>query len=58
MPTIEVSDHVVQMIDRLRLAVKETEDDVLERVLSRVVADRAEQMKSYEASEPDIRSTN
>ncbi|MGB0630714.1 MAG: hypothetical protein ACPGRZ_08465 [Alphaproteobacteria bacterium] len=58
MPSIEISDHVLSMIEKLKLAASESENDVLKRTLGNVLDDRAERLKEYEKLEPDDHSTN
>lgn len=58
MPRINVSERVIEMIGSLRLAKRETENDVLERILERTVGDRAEHLRAYERAERDDHSTN
>lgn len=58
MPSIEVSDRVLDMIGKLKLSPSESESEVLERTLSNVLGDRAERLKECEKLEPDDHSTN
>ncbi len=58
MPSIEVSDRVLDMIGKLKLSPSESESEVLERTLANVLGDRAERPKEYETLEPDDHSTN
>lgn len=57
MPTITVSDDVLQKINALKKTPDETEDAVLTRVLENA-ADREARLRAYEKAEQDISSTN
>lgn len=57
MPTITVSDDVLQKIKALKKNPDETEDAVLTRVLESA-ADREARLRAYEKAEQDISSTN
>jgi len=58
MPSIAISDRVLDMIGKLKLSPSESESEVLERTLANVLGDRAERLKEYEKLEPDDHSTN
>lgn len=58
MPSITVSDDVLQQIRSLKESREESEDDILRRVLAGVLADRERLLKAYEKSDQDVQSTN
>jgi hypothetical protein len=58
MPSIEVSDRVLDMIGKRKLSPSESENKVLDRTLANVLGDRAEPLKEYEKLEADDHSTN
>jgi hypothetical protein len=58
MPSIIVSDDVLEMIGALKKARESTEDETLRRVLGRSLDDRKKRLQAYEATEQDTHSTN
>ncbi len=58
MPSIMVSDGVLQRIRSLRETAGETDEQVLARVLALAESDREERLRAYEAAEQDTQSTN
>ncbi len=58
MPSITVSDEVLQRIRSLRDTGEETENEILARVLAIAESDREDRLRAYEASEQDTQSTN
>ena len=58
MASITVSDDVLEQIRSLRESRGETDDEILRRVLSGVLAERERLLKDYEKSDQDVQSTN
>ena len=58
MPSITVSDHVLERIRSLKQAREATEDKVLRRILDQVHSDRESRLRAYEKTDQDIQSTN
>ena len=58
MPSITVSDHVLERIRSLKQAREATEDEVLRRILDQVHSDRESRLRAYENTDHDIQSTN
>ncbi len=58
MPTITVSDRVLDRIRSLRQAGEATDEEVLGRLLDQVFVDRKSRLRAYEMTEQDIQSTN
>lgn len=58
MPSIIVSDDVLEMIGALKKAREITEDETLRRVLEQSLDDRKKRMQAYEATDQDTSSTN
>ena len=58
MPSIIVSDDVLEMIGTLKKAREITEDETLRRVLEQSLDDRKKRMQAYEATDQDTSSTN
>ncbi len=58
MPSISVSDHVLDRIQALKQVGEDTEDDILRRVLDSAAAEKERRLRAYETADQDIRSTN
>jgi predicted CopG family antitoxin len=58
MPSITVSDHVLERIRSLKQGRDATEDEVLRRILDQVHSDREGRLRAYENTDQDIQSTN
>ncbi len=58
MPSITVSEHVLERIETLKQAGETSQEDTLRRILDGVFADREIRLKAYETAEQDTRSTN
>ncbi len=58
MPSITVSDHVLDSIRALRQLGEDTEDDVLRRLLDGAAVEKERRLRAYETADQDIRSTN
>lgn len=58
MPTITVSEDVLAQIRSLKQAGEATEESVLRRVLSDVLAERDKRLEDYERAAQDVQSTN
>ena len=58
MPTITVSDRVLDRLRSLRQAGEATDEEVLGRLLDQVFVDRKSRLRAYEMTEQDIQSTN
>lgn len=57
MPTITVSDDVLQKLRAMKKTADETDDAVLARLIADP-GDREARLRAYEAAEQDISSTN
>jgi len=58
MPTITVSQDVLDRLRALRQAGEDTEDAVLRRVLGQAETEAERRLRVYERAERDIDSTN
>jgi hypothetical protein len=58
MPSIIVSEDVVERIRGLKLSRNESEDETLRRILDDAAAEKARRLKAYETIEQDTSSTN
>ncbi len=58
MPSITVSEYVVERIQALKRVGESSEDEVLRRVLDEATAERERRFRAFEAAEQDTSSTN
>lgn len=58
MPKIEIDDDLHGLLRSLAESEKESETEILRRVLTRYREDRDTALKAYESSEQDTSSTN
>lgn len=58
MPTIDISDEALSLVRGLARNVRETDSEVLDRIVRAAAADREAALKAYEQAERDVTSTN
>ncbi len=58
MPSITVSEDVLGLIQALKRAGEESEEDTLRRILDDAVSERDRRLRAFEAAEQDTQSTN
>ncbi len=58
MPSITVSDYVVERIQALKRVGESSEDEVLRRVLDDAISENKRRLRAFEAAEQDASSTN
>ena len=58
MPSITVSDHVLELIRSLKQTGETTEDETLRRILADATAEKKRRLRAYESTDQDIQSTN
>ena len=58
MPSITVSDHVLELIRSLKQTGETTEEETLRRILAVATAEKKRRLRAYESTDQDIQSTN